>query len=261
MTNSFFTPWFLSHRKILDKRSQLKTTQFFLYLRTKNPHPLNIKKNTFNKSSVYLLLFTLTCFFTLFAIKYGNIYINISLRILRFSFLLLYYISLAKKTNTMFVGVLVSFLATSILLAYNSSSVYAMLMVCITRLLFIRMLVSDIGSKRINLKSLKFLLFIFVIIGIVIMSLYYSNSAFFYISILATLLLIISLALSFLNILNTKKRGNLEFFVAIALFVISDMIFGVKRIIGVSAWFLIMASILYNVAYFLIAKSVLKREV
>lgn len=220
---------------------------------------MRYKIEIFKKSSVYLFLFAITCILTLFAIKYGNLYLNLFLRILRFSFLLLYYISLTEKVNVTYLGILGSFLGTSILLVYNSSSTYAMLAVCVTRLLLIRMLISSKTTKKISLKSFRFLLILFVATGVVILSLYYDNSVFFYISILATFLLIVTLYISFVNLLNTTKKGNLEFFIAISLFVISDMIFGAKRIIGVSASFLIMASILYNIAYFLITNAVLKK--
>lgn len=202
----------------------------------------------------------LSCLLTLFAIKYGDVYINLTLRILRFGFLLLYFVSLTKNHNVAYWVISVSSLLASLLLVYNSSSVYAIVSVCITRLAFIHVASLGIEKEHISRKSFTFLFLMSVVIGAVVLSLYYNNSALFYTILIASFLLSIAFSLSFLRLLNTSKKGNLEFFIAICLFIISDAIFGVRRIIGVNATFLIVGSMFYNTAFFLITQAMVKKE-
>lgn len=134
-------------------------------------------------------------------------------------------------------------------------------MTCVTRILFLKTVTSNVKLKNINWNSFIGITILFIIIGFVIGSLYYNNTPFFYIAITATFLLIIILSISFLTLLSSIKKGNLEFFIAISLFVISDTIFGIQRLMEVSATFLIIASIFYNIAYFLITQSEIKRAI
>lgn len=209
---------------------------------------------------MYFSLFVLSCLVTLFAIKYGDVYTNLILRVLRFGFLSMYFISLTKNHNVTYWIILASSMAASIFLIYNSSSVYAAVSICIARLALIHMISLGIRKEHISWKMFVFLVFLSIIIGAVVLSLYYNNSAFFYAVLIASFLLIIAFSLSFLRLLNTSKKGNLNIFIAICLFIVSDTIFGARRIIGVSASFLIIGSILYNTAYFLITQAMIKKD-
>lgn len=214
----------------------------------------------FNKSNIYLFLFVLFCLATLFAIKLGDFYLNIFVRCARYLFLFLYYKSLVKKANYLLVSIIVLFFIASLFFVFNSSSLYGLVSICISRVVLIILIVSNIKLRGVSWNLAIKIFVLFTVIGSVILSLYYNNSPFFYLTVVSVIFLIILLALSFLNLLDTSLKGNLEFFSAISLFVISDTIFGVQRLTHVAIPFLVAASIFYNLAYFFIVKSEIKRQ-
>lgn len=217
-------------------------------------------KNIFNKSNIYLFLFVLFCVAALFTIKLGDFYISVFVKSLRYLFLLLYYLSLVKKANPLIVSVIVIFGFISLFLSYNVSSIVGLLLICLSRAVLIKLALMNIKGKNINWKLFTVVTLLFIMVGFLVLSLYYKNSPIFYVTILSIILLVFLLSISFLNILSNTKRWNLRFFSAISLFVISDAIFGIQRLTEISKTFLLISSIFYNISYFLIIQSDIERQ-
>lgn len=217
-------------------------------------------KEILSKSNIYLILFVLFCVITLFTIKYSNFYVNIFVRSLRYLFLFLYYSSLVKKKHPLIVSVICVFFLASAFLSFNSSSITGLLLICLSRILLARYVIINVKFKNINWGTFSLITCLFIIVGLLVLSLYYNNSPVFYVTVISVILLIVLLSVSFLSLLNSTKKWNLKFFSAISLFVISDAIFGVQRLSEVSVAFLIMASMFYNLAYYLIVNSDVEKQ-
>lgn len=179
---------------------------------------------------------------------------------IKYAALIFYYASVAKKYDFYLILTLVLFYVSSVFFTYNPASIYGILILILCRILLIKMVLSYLKIKNINWRYFVYVFLLLVVIAMLISSLYYNGSVFFYLSLVVSSLLIIILTLSFLGVLNSTKKGALEFFIAIFLFVVSDMIFGAKRVTGINTSFIILASLFYNIAYYLITKSVLKRD-
>ncbi|WP_348716124.1 hypothetical protein [Tenacibaculum sp. 190130A14a] len=97
------------------------------------------------------------------------------------------------------------------------------------------------------------------LIAISIMSLLFvlvfKNTLFYYLSISTTLVLIGLISLAFTNIISRSSPKNVLFFIAIALFVACDTIFGVKKLEIADNINIVIGTACYYISFFLIVKS------
>lgn len=93
----------------------------------------------------------------------------------------------------------------------------------------------------------------------VILYLLYTDSIFYYLSIVTTIGLVLILSTSF-SLLTTKglKFGNKEMIISIGIFILSDALSGSKKIGGTSLFYIILSVVLYNTAYFFLMKALIK---
>lgn len=217
-------------------------------------------KETYTKSNIYLFLFVIFCILALFTIKLDNFFVNLLVRSLRYLFILLYYLSLVKKPNTFILLFILFFFVAGGFLTHSPSNIYGLLLICASRVVLIKIAISDVNINNVNWKSFVFVSLLFVVIGFLILSLYYNNSPVFYITVFSIVSLVALLSISYLNLLNTTKKWNLRFFSAISLFVLSDTIFGIQRLTKIDPTFLLIASVFYLLAYFLIIQSDIEKQ-
>lgn len=178
-------------------------------------------------------------------------------RTLTIVFLGLYYLSSVNKINKFFIFFLISLLPTAILFSIDDYNYLGMLAVGISRLLLILFLAFQ--KNKIDKKLLRTLLLIFSIILSFIAYASYDNSIFFYIAVLATILLSILASISFTKLLSKGiKRGNLEFFIAFFIFIISDALFGSKKLTSSDVIYTLLSSTFYLISYLLIVQGAIK---
>lgn len=208
-----------------------------------------------NRRNIYLFLFVIACLLNLYAIKSSSIYLNVFLRFTRLLFLVLFYNASVEKMNKTFIIVLLVYLISSVFFTFNPTSLYGVLALAFTRIGLLKIALSNNIKRNFDKRLFIIVTVLFVGLGLLVLYLYYNNSAFFYYSFFATLLLIVLASVSFLNLISIQKPSNLYFFIAVALFIISDTIFGIQKMTKISTDFLILASVLYNVSYYLICYS------
>lgn len=94
-----------------------------------------------------------------------------------------------------------------------------------------------------------------------ILYLIYTDSIFYYLSIVTTIGLVLLLSTSF-SLLTTKgvKLGNREMFISIAIFILSDALSGSKKITGTSMFYIMLSVVLYNTAYFFLMNAIIKNR-
>lgn len=178
----------------------------------------------------------------------------------KYLFLILYYVTSAKKKNYYLIASLVIFYVASIFFTFNPSSVYGISFICLARLSLVQLPTSNLNFRNINWDVFITISILFLVLGFIILSFYPSDTMFFYVSLIATFFLVLLLSFSFLSLLRTLKNGNILFFMAIALFVASDAISGTQRYLEVSTLLIVMASIFYNIAYFLLVQSDIEKQ-
>lgn len=212
------------------------------------------------KKTLLIFLFFLFCFASFYAVNIGSKSLNLVLSFLKFGVLTLYYFLSTKKTNSSFVVIVALFFTTGMFLNYKSLTIYGFITILLSRIALIKLSLKTLDVKHITSFSFIAGSIILTSIGVLIFSLYLNNSTFFYLSLSAMILLIALIIIAFLNLLATTKKGNLAFFMAISLFVISDTIFGTQQLNHISSVFLIIASAFYNIAYFLLVQHQIEKQ-
>ncbi|MFY7672208.1 hypothetical protein ACOSP6_14080 [Tenacibaculum sp. MEBiC06402] len=121
-------------------------------------------------------------------------------------------------------------------------------------------LIFDIKSK-IDKKIILIALSITSLLFGMILYLIYTDSIFYYLSIVTTVGLVLLLSTSF-SLLTTRgtKFGNKEMFISIAIFILSDALSGSKKITGTSLFFIILSVVLYNTAYYFLMRAIIKNK-
>lgn len=101
---------------------------------------------------------------------------------------------------------------------------------------------------------------IFSTLAIAVLSFYATFSYKFYAIVVTTIALIFLLGLTFAKLLMQLNSFFRVFFLGVFLFAISDAIFGSKKITEVHYLNLLFSSVFYNVGYFLICFSIIKKQ-
>ncbi|WP_148868694.1 hypothetical protein [Tenacibaculum adriaticum] len=149
---------------------------------------------------------------------------------------------------------------TGALFSVNDYTLIGMLSLIALRITWIKLLLSYKEKTEAKIILLVFILSL-TITSIVIYTMY-ANTYFFCLSILTSGLLLFLLAISFSRLLTASPLfGNKEMFISIVIFIFSDALSGSKKIEGTSTFFLILSVFLYNIAYFFLIKSLIKKDV
>lgn len=206
------------------------------------------------KRDLFLLLFVVACFIEFYAVANDVRDLEIFSRISRIAFLLLVYTYSVREVNRKFVFVLMSFLLSDVLFSVLSVNLYGMLGLVITRIGLINLTLSL--TKKIEWKTFGLAMLFFTIVATVILSMFYVNTSFFYASIVTTLALIVLSSVTFMNVVKQNKKEDVLLFVASFLFIISDSVFGIQKFKLSGDFYLVMASVCYDIAFFLICMAV-----
>lgn len=114
------------------------------------------------------------------------------------------------------------------------------------------------NSRKIDTKTFWSIVFYFSVISIIILVFAYSKSVLFLITILISTISILLSSLLFTNLLKTLSKGNIELFLGISLFLISDAtleISGFKWEYKNS-----IHTIMYHISYFLLCQGIIKQQ-
>lgn len=214
------------------------------------------RKSSALKNIIFLLFFII-----LFMMEYLYVSENnrVHLLIPRLSIIGLiffYYISARKRRiNSYFILYLLCLFPINTLFSINDQSITAMWMIFISRALLVGLLLYNFKFDKHNLLPIFSL---FAITASILLWVHFKETSFFYLSIVITSLLVVLLTITFNRILtHGLKRGNLEAFLAMCSFLISDVFFGSEKLDRITPIYLIFGSLFYYVAYFLLTKSVL----
>lgn len=210
------------------------------------------------KKRIFLFLFIISGLLEIYSVVITNKILLFFSRLACIFFLLFYYLNSSKKANKTFIIILGLFLVTDILSAINKDSFYKMIPLTISRIFLAKLVFS--GIKKINWRIFTMVFTTFFIVGFIIISFLYTNSNLFYTSVISTLTLITLSSFVFINLLNTEKKGNLEMFFGVFIFVISDAIFGAQKLHEINQTYTILTSISYNIGYYLICSAILIKE-
>ncbi|OSY88692.1 hypothetical protein WH52_03170 [Tenacibaculum holothuriorum] len=166
-------------------------------------------------------------------------------------FFMLYFLVTLKKSNYLLTLSLLLFFLSTILFSLQSQSVIGMILLLVYRLTLIKFAF----NRKVDW---KLFLTVFVIASSIISLLFvliFKNTLFYYLSISTTLVLVGLISLAFTNIITRSSSKDILFFVAIALFVVCDMVFGAKKIENADYINIIVGTALYYISFFLIVKS------
>lgn len=209
---------------------------------------------------IILLVFFLLFWFVDLAMIYMNerTYLVFP-RVLSLLCLGLYYIFSVTKVKAKFYVLWFLVLLTGGLFSLNDYTLLGMLSLIALRLSWIRLLFSY--KERMD-KKLVLLIFVFagVVISIILYMMFV-NTLFFYLSILTSVALLILLSISFTKLLTGGlSKGNKEMFMSVAIFIFSDALSGSKKIEGTTSTFVALSVLLYNIAYYFMIVSLIKKE-
>lgn len=218
-----------------------------------------IQNNILKLENIFLVFLVVSWFFEVkFSLDGLERYV-IYPRVLNIVFLIFYYTTSTKKIKLLYLIFLLELLIPAILFALNNYDWLAMVFIAISRILLICLILSYKEKMEGKLKIR--VLSLFAIVLCFLSFLFYKNIAFFYVSALATVILIALLTITFTRLLSLgAKRGNLEMFIGTAIFLIADAFFGSKKLTSNEIIYPILSATCYLIAYFLITKSVLKED-
>lgn len=215
------------------------------------------------KKSKYIALILFFVFFLLglLSIKEESNLPNTIFRVVSLSSLLVYYLLSVRNSNFYFVLVLIAFLVSDALFSVDFSHLWGVVTVVISRGFLIKVIIPD--SKNVEIKPLYSLIILMLFLCGVLLYFYYKNTFFFYTAAFSTLSLAILTSLTFLILLENKKRKEyIAMFLGVFLFVISDAFFGIQRINGTKTDSMlsdIFTVLLYYIGYFLICFAMIKK--
>lgn len=216
-----------------------------------------LKSEAFKKG-LFLFLFVAACLIEFYAVAKDIRDLEIFSRISRIAFLLLFYTYSVVEPNRKWIFILMSFLISDVLFSVISVNLYAMLGLVITRIALINLTLSYI--KKIDWKVFGLAMSFFITIAVIILSLFFVNTNFYYASVITTLVLIVFASLTFMNLVRGNKKGDFLLFFAAFLFIVSDSVFGAQKFKQAGDFYLVMASFCYDVAFFIICLAVISKS-
>jgi hypothetical protein len=222
---------------------------------------VHLRKIPFKMNKTTLLLI----FFIVFwLIDLGMIYTNnraflIVPRVLSLLSLGLYYVFSTKKVSISFWILLFFILLTGALFSLNDYTLIGMLSLIALRFSWVNVLLSY--KEKIDKKLVLLVFLLSTTVFSIILSILYVDTVFFYLSIITSLALLSLLAISFSKLITDGLgHGNKEMLISVAIFIISDTLSGSKKIEGTTTFFLMLSVFLYNIAYFFLMKSLIKKD-
>lgn len=162
-----------------------------------------------------------------------------------------------KKTPPSFWLLSVFIVLTGFLFSLDDYTLLGMFCLFGLRLSWLK-LMFDINTK-INKSILLVTFAIATVLSSIILYLLYTDSIFYYLSILTTVGLVLILSTAF-SLFTTKGMnfGNKEMLLAVAIFIVSDALSGSKKIMGTSVFYVILSVVLYNTAYYFLMRALIK---
>lgn len=219
---------------------------FFNKISLQNMPPVLIKWRT------YFLALTIIASLAVFYFikKDATVEIVIS-KIFVSIFFVLYFFETLKKSNYLLSVSLLLFFLSTILFSVESKSVIGMFLLFCYRLVLMKVVL----NRKVDWKLFLTVFLIAISIMSLLFVLVFKNTLFYYLSVLTTLVLIGLISLAFTNIISRSSPKNVLFFIAIALFVACDTIFGVKKLEIADNINIIIGTACYYISFFFIVKS------
>lgn len=114
------------------------------------------------------------------------------------------------------------------------------------------------NSRKIDTKTFWSVVLYFSIISIIILILAYSKSVLFLLTVLISIVSILLSSLLFTNLLKTLSKGNIELFLGVFLFLISDTTLEISGF----EWEHknSIHTIIYHISYFLLCQGIIKQQ-
>jgi hypothetical protein len=206
---------------------------------------------------LFLTLFILFSIFDILCISFGfKEYLWLQRTLSLVSVVLFGYFS-TKKIPMSFWVLSFFIVVTGLLFSLNEYTLIGMCSLIGLRLSWLK-LIFDINPK-IDKKILFITFSIATTLFGIVLYLLYTDTIFYYLSIITTIALVLLLSTSF-SLLTTKgtKLGNKEMFISIVIFVLSDALSGSKKIAGTSLFYIMLSVVLYNTAYYFLMKAIIK---
>lgn len=211
-----------------------------------------------NNKNIYLTLFIISCLLESIFIYYKQEVLVLTFRVISICILFLYYLTSVNKINTNYIITVTLFLITDTLFSLERYYHSGMLPLVLSRIFLIIITLKSV--KAFDYKQFSKIVLMFSVLAFIIFFSLNIKKDLLYISMLVALTLIILGSLVFMNLLNSRKKGNLEMFLGVFLFIISDAIFGVQKIDESNYKLPVFTTIVYNIAYYLICKAIIKKE-
>lgn len=218
-----------------------------------------MSKSIITYQAFFLAGFVLFSFLGVWSVIDNDTYLDIAFKILRYTFLLLFYISATQKVNTLYIISLGLFTMSSAYFSSNPSSVEAIALLGFSRLPLIKILLSEMKKEYWKTFIKVFSLFFGALV--LILFLMFKNSLFYYFSVFSGIALAVLISLSFsIMLVNNDRRGHIEMFIGMFLFVFTDAVFGIQKIGTTNYIYLLVAALLYNLANYLVTVSIIKKD-
>lgn len=215
--------------------------------------------NIISYKNIFLFGFIFFCVLGAWSILEKDAFLDIAFKIIRFTFLLLFYMASTKHINFLFIISVGLLSISSVFFSTNPISVEAIVLLGVSRMPLIKILLGDM--KKEYWKPFTIVTILFSVFLLLIMYLLYQHTLFYYVVIFSSLLLIVLLALSFALLLGKRnKKQHIEMFIGVFLFVVTDAVFGSQKLVETNYIYLLVADLIYNVAIFFVTLSVIKKR-
>lgn len=215
-------------------------------------------KNNLLFQRIFLVGFIVFCFLGAWSTIEEDIFLDATFKTLRFTFLLLFYIASSKEISILYLISIGLFVVSSVLFSLSTYSVIAIAFLGLSRVPLVKILLVEMKNEY--WESFKVVFLLFLGFFMLIIFLLKVNTSFFYMSVFSSLVLAVLVAMSFALFLWKENKAKYSImFIGFFLFVITDVIFGAKKIGGTNNLYILMTTLLYNIAFYLITASMIKK--
>lgn len=202
-------------------------------------------------------MFVTFCFVDVFLTLTNSSILCVS-RILCTLTLLFYYSFSVTKNNYIFLAMLLFFTISDGLFCEDKASVLGFVTIIIARALLLNLVLKE--SWKIDKRLLIISSSMLLVFAIFIFTIFNIGNIQFYLSMIIALLLIVLFSVLFNKLLISKEKGVEEWFLAVTIFIITDVVFSMNDMSFLGDFRYVIVLGAYHLSYYLLCKGMIRKQ-
>lgn len=178
-------------------------------------------------------------------------------RVLCTSILLVFYVVSVTRINYIFVATLVFFVIADGAFCLSKTSILGFIAIIIARVLLLMLVLKE--SWKIDKKLFVVSSTLLSVFAVFIFTLFDAKNIQFYLAMIIAVILVVLFSVLFNKLIISKERGIEELFLAITIFIITDVIFSMNDMSFLGKFRYIIVLGAYHLSYYLLCAGMIKK--